>query len=123
MRSRRVVHVVGMVVLTLTSLTGPALADPPPSNKNINPFTFDCTRGSESRQFVGVAIGQSASIAGQVVGTTEVVMFVQIIVQGVVVFDIPGLSTRSELWTCTVEEVPDLVAKVMITPRARQVGS
>jgi hypothetical protein len=117
-KSRRLVLIVGMVALAMASVTGPAFADPPPSNKNINPFTFDCVRGSESRQFVGVAIGQSASIAGQVVGTTEVVRFVQIIDHGLVVFDIPGLSTRDTLWTCTVEEVPDLVVKVMITPRA-----
>jgi hypothetical protein len=118
MRGRRVFLFVGMVALAISSPTGPALADPPPSNKNINPFTFDCARGSESRQFVAVAIGQSASIAGQVTGTMEVVRFVQIIDHGVVVFDVPGLSSRDALWTCSIEQVPDVVVKVMITPRA-----
>jgi len=118
MKSRRVVLLLSTVALAIASLSGPALADPPPGNKNINPFTFDCTRGSDSRHFVAVGIGQSAQIAGQVVGTTEVVMFVQIIDHGVVVFDIPGLATSDALWTCTIGEFPDVVTRVIITPRA-----
>ena len=42
-------------------------------------------------------------------------MFVQVIDQGVVVFDIRGLSTNGNLWTCTIEEVPGVVVKVAIT--------
>ena len=56
--------VVARIVLAVVSVSllssAPALADPPPSNKNIEPFTFDCMRGSESRHFVAIGIGQSA---------------------------------------------------------------
>ena len=65
--------VLGVVSLSLLSSV-PALADPPPSNKNIEPFTFDCMRGSESRHFVAIGIGQSAQIAGQIQGTDEVLL-------------------------------------------------
>jgi len=66
---------------------------------------------------VAIGIGQSAQIAGQIQGTNEVVRFVQINDHGVVVFDIPGLSSSDTVWTCTVQEAPDVVFKVMITPR------
>jgi hypothetical protein len=118
MKRLRVLLLVGLAALFIASVTGPALADPPPSNKNVNPFMFDCTRGSVTRHFVAIGIGQSAQLAGQIVGTSEVVMFVQVIAQGVLVFDIPGLSSSDALWTCTIEEVPDLVVEVLITPRA-----
>ena len=112
--------VVARIVLAVVSVSllssAPALADPPPSNKNIFPFTFDCTSGSESRHFVAIGIGQSGQIAGQIQGTNEVVVFVQIIANGVVVFDVPGLSSTDTLWTCTVQEAPDAVFKVMIRP-------
>jgi hypothetical protein len=116
MKGRRIILLLVTMALAIGSLTGPALADPPPGNKNINPFTFDCTRGSESRHFVAIGIGQSAQIAGQIVGTNEVVMFVQLIDNGVVVFDIPGLSSSDTLWTCTIEEVPGVVVNVIIAP-------
>jgi hypothetical protein len=112
--------VLARIVLAVVSVSllssAPALADPPPSNKNIEPFTFDCTRGSESRDFVAIGIGQSAQIAGQIQGTNEVVRFVQINDHGVVVFDVPGLSSSDTVWTCTVLEAPDSVFKVLITP-------
>ena len=112
------VVVLALTIAALTSsLTGPALADPPPGNKNVNPFTFDCTRGTESRHFVAIGITQSLQIAGQIVGTSEVVVFVQLVYQGVVVFNIPGLAKSDGLWTCSIEEVPGLIAEVMITPR------
>jgi hypothetical protein len=112
--------VLARIVLAVVSVSllssAPALADPPPSNKNIEPFTFDCMRGSESRHFVAIGIGQSAQIAGQIQGTHEVVRFVQLTDHGVVVFDIPGLSSSVTVWTCTVQEAPDVVFKVLITP-------
>jgi hypothetical protein len=114
MKSRRVVLLLVTMALAIGALSAPALADPPSGNKNISPFTFDCTRGAETRHFVAIGIGQSAQITGQIAGTTEVVMFVQVIDQGVVVFDIRGLSTSDNLWTCTIEEVPGLVVKVAI---------
>ena len=111
-----VVRIVLAVVSVSLLSSAPALADPPPSNKNIQPFTFDCMRGSESRDFVAIGIGQSAQIAGQIQGTHEVVRFVQITEPGGVVFDIPGLSSRDTVWTCSVQEAPDVVFKVLITP-------
>jgi hypothetical protein len=45
-----------------------------------------------------------------------VVVFVQIIADGVVVFDVPGLTSTDTLWTCTVQEASDAVFKVMIRP-------
>ena len=114
---RRSLIVLGLAASLLVGLlAGPALADPPPGNKNVQPFTFDCARGSESRHFVAVGIGQSAQIAGQIQGTNDVVVFVRIITDGVVVFDIPGLSSRDTLWTCTIQELPHSVVKVKITP-------
>jgi hypothetical protein len=117
MKSLRVLLLVGLVALLVGSGTGSAFADPPQSNKNVNPLTFDCTRGSETRSFVAIGIGQSAQITGQVVGTPEVVMIVQIVDQGVVVFDIAALSSRDAVWTCTIEEIPGAVARVLIMPR------
>jgi hypothetical protein len=116
MKSLRVLLLVGLVTLLVGSAAGSAFADPPLSNKNVNPFTFDCARGSETRSFVAIGIGQSAQITGQIVGTTEVVMIVQIIDQGVVLLDIAALSSRDAVWTCTIEEIPG-VARVLIMPR------
>jgi hypothetical protein len=118
MKGLRVLLLVGLVALFVASGTGSAIADPPQSNKNVSPLTFDCARGSETRSFVAIGIGQSAQITGQIVGTSEVVMIVQIINdQGVVVFDIAALSSSDAVWTCTIEEIPGVVGEVLIMPR------
>jgi len=116
MKALRVVSVAVSLTVVVGALAAPALADPPLGEKNVSPLTFDSTRGSASRHFVAVGITQSAQIAGQIVGTNEVVMFVQIVDDGAVVFNIKGLASSDQLWTCTIDELPGVVAKVTIRP-------
>jgi hypothetical protein len=63
-----------IVAVTLLASV-PAMADPPPSfNPNTSVFTFDCSRGSETRTFQAIAILQSASIAGQLLDGNGVIV-------------------------------------------------
>ena len=106
-------------ILAVTLLaTVPAMADPPPAhNPNTSVFTFNCSRGSQTRTFQAIAILQSASIAGQLLDGNGVVMFTHIEFNGQVVFDVPGQAGRPDLWSCTIEEAPGAVVVVMLTPR------
>jgi hypothetical protein len=106
-------------IVAVTLLAGvPAMADPPPShNPNTSVWTFDCSRGSETRTFQAIAILQSASIAGQRLDGTGVVIFMHVEVNGQVVYDIPGQAGRSDLWSCTIAELPGVVADMLLTPR------
>jgi hypothetical protein len=106
-------------IIAVTLLASvPAMADPPPShNPNTSVFTFDCSRGSETRGFQAIAILQSASIAGQLLDGKGVIVFVHIEFNGQVVFDVPGQSGRSDLWSCTIAEAPGAVVVVLLTPR------
>ena len=106
------------VVLALTLSNASAMADPPSDqNPNTSVFTFHCTRGTENLSFQAIGIAQSAAIAGQQLDGNGVVVFTHIEVDGMVVFDIPGQSGRSDLWTCTIEEVPGATTDVLLTPR------
>lgn len=95
----------------------PAMADPPPSNRNTNVLTFDCRRGSASQTFQAVAIFQSLSVAGQRLNGTGVIVFKLIEVDGQVVFDVPGQAGRSDLWSCTIVEIPGAEVDALLTPR------
>lgn len=46
-----------------------------------------------------------------------VIVFKHIEIDGQVVFDIPGQAGRTDLWTCTIAEVPGAVVDAFITPR------
>ena len=96
-------------------LAGPASADP--ANKNANVLTFNCTRGSETMSFQAVAILQNASIAGHLLDGTRTIVFKHVEVGGQVIFDAPGQAGRSDLWTCSIVELPDAVVTAFITPR------
>ena len=95
----------------------PAMADPPLSNPNRSVLTFDCTRGSETRTFQAVAILQSLSVAGQLLDGTGAIVFTHIEIDGQVVFDVPGQEGRSDLWSCTIAEVPGATVDALLTPR------
>jgi len=95
----------------------PAMADPPPSNPNANVLTFDCSRGSETRTFQAVGILQSLQVAGQRLDGTGVIVFTHLEIDGQVIFDVPGQAGRSDLWSCTIEEIPGAVVVVLSTPR------
>jgi hypothetical protein len=107
------------VLLALAAVTAsPAMADPPATNKNTSVFTFSCTRGStEAITFQAVGIAQSLQIAGQLLDGTAVVVFVRIVFNGQVVFEVPGQLDRPDLWSCTVAEVPGATFLVFFTPR------
>ena len=116
MRIARVglVSAVAMIVLLAGS---PAMADPPPTNPNGNVFTFDCTRGSDTRHFQAIGIFQSAQISGQLLEGHGVIVFTHFEIDDQVVFDVPGQTGRTDLWTCTIAEVPGAVVDAFITPR------
>ena len=105
-----------VVAVTLLASV-PAMADPPPSNPNTNVFTFACTRGSETRNFQAVGILQSAAIAGHLLDGTGTVIFTHLEIDGQVIFDVPGQSGRSDIWSCTIAEVPGSLVNVKLTPR------
>jgi hypothetical protein len=106
------------VVLALAVVSArPAMADPPPTNKNTSILTFDCTRGTETTAFQAVGIAQSLQLAGQVLDRTAVVVIVRIVVDDQVVFEIPGQVGRADLWSCTIAEVPGGVGEIFLTPR------
>jgi hypothetical protein len=106
------------IVSTMLLLAGtPAMADPPTSNPNGNVLTFSCVRGAEAQNFQAIGILQSAQISGQRLDGTGVVIFKRIEVNGQVVYDVPGQAGRSDLWTCSIAEVPGVIVTVMLTPR------
>jgi hypothetical protein len=108
------------VVVTSVSLSSiaPALADPPPThNPNTSIWTFHCSRGAEELSFESIGIVQSAQISGQIVDGRGVSIFTHVEVNGQVVYDTPGQANRSDLWTCTIEELTGVVAQVALTPR------
>ena len=107
----------GVVLAMAVASTSPALADPPPANKNASVLTFNCARGTETTSFQAVGIAQSRQLAGQVLDSTAVVVIVRIFVDGQVVFEIPGQVGRPDLWTCSIAEVPGGVGEVFLTPR------
>ena len=107
----------GVALAMAVASASPALADPPPTNKNTSVLTFNCARGTETTSFQAAGIAQSRQLAGQVLDSTAVVVIVRIIVDGQVVFEIPGQVGRPDLWTCTIAEVPGGVGEVFLTPR------
>jgi hypothetical protein len=113
----RRVLLIAVVATALTSAS-PALADPPPEhNPNAGVFTFHCSRGAETQTFETLSIVQSAAIALQLVDGTGVIMYVHVEVNGQVVFDRPGQAGQTDLWTCTIDGVPGVVAQMFVTPR------
>lgn len=108
-----------VAIIAITLLAGsPAMADPPPTNPNGSVFTFDCTRGSETQTFQAVSILQNNALAAQLVDGHGVIITVHAEVNGQVVFDIPGQSGRSDLWSCTIAEFPPgVVVEALVTPR------
>ena len=106
-----------LLLLVLTVAANPAAADPPPTNKNVNVLTFHCVRGEEQVSFQAVGILQSAQVAGQLVVGTGVIVFTRIIVDGQVVFEIPGQVDRPDLWSCSIEEVSGAFVNALVTPR------
>ena len=116
MKLARIVAVVVMSV-SLSSIA-PALADPSPTNNpNTSIFTFDCSRGTETLSFAAIAIGQSQSISGHLLDGPGTVVFTHIEVDGQVIFDSPGQAGRSDVWTCTIEELTGVIVQVFLTPR------
>ena len=107
----------GVVLAMAVASASPALADPPPTNKNTSVLTFNCARGTETTSFQAAGIAQSRQLAGQILDSTAVVVIVRIFVDGQVVFEIPGQVGRPDLWTCTIAEVPGGVGEVFLTPR------
>ena len=70
----------GVVLAMAVASTSPALADPPPTNKNTSVLTFNCARGTETTTFQAAGIAQSRQLAGQVLDSTAVVVIVRIFV-------------------------------------------
>jgi hypothetical protein len=108
--------VLASIALMLT-IPHEAIADPPATNKNTDPFTFLCTRGTEVIQFQAIGIRQSAQIAGQVLTDTSVIVFVRLVVDGQVIFDVQGQAGRADLWSCAVPSDPGVFVDAFITPR------
>ena len=101
-------------------LCAPAMADPPPTtNPNTSVFTLSCNRGTETQSFQTVTITQNLALASQRLDGQGVVIFTHIeSAGGEVFFDIPGQAGRSDLWTCTIAEVPGVIVTVILTRRA-----
>ena len=105
-------------IVAVTALASvPAMADPPPSYPNTSVLTFTCSRGSETQTVQAVGILQSLQVAGQRLDGTGVIVFTHIEIDGQVIFDVPGQAGRSDLWSCTVAEIPGAVFVVLLTPR------
>jgi hypothetical protein len=116
----KIIRAVAVVALVCTSLllAVPAQADPPlGTNMNAGEFIFHCTRGGETQTFETTSINQSAAIALQLQDGTGVIMYTHVEVNGQVVYDRPGQASRTDLWTCTIEGVPGVVAQMFVTPR------
>ena len=105
MKLARIGIVVAIVAVALLAGT-PAMADPPPNNPNASILTFSCNRGSEAKTFPTVTISQNNGLASQLVDGTGMIVTVHAEFNGQVVFDIPGQSGRSDLWSCTIAEFP-----------------
>ena len=117
MKLLRIGTLLAVVALPLLA-AAPAMADPPSTNPNMNSSTFDCVRGSETLSFQAVSITQNQAIALQLVNSTDVVHIVHVTVNSQVVFDIPGQSERSDLWSCTASYVgPGVVLDVFLSRR------
>ena len=116
MKLLRIGTLLAIVAVSLLAGT-PALADPPPSNPNIDVFTFTCIRGSETQTFQAVGIAQSAQIAGQRLDGKGVIVFVRLEVNGQVLFEVPGQAGRSDVWSCSIAEKPGWVVNAFLTPR------
>jgi hypothetical protein len=113
----RLARFVAVAALLIAMLAAPASADPPSTNKNTSVLTFDCTRGFESTSFQAIAIAQSLSVSGHLLDGTGTIVFVHIELGGQVIFDVPGQAGRSDLWTCTIREVPGALVQAILTPR------
>jgi hypothetical protein len=117
MRSLRLGVLLAIVALLLILAGAPAMADPPSTNPNASPATFVCVRGSQTLTFQAVGILQSAQIAGQRVDGHGVIVFTRLVVDGQVVFEVPGQAGRPDLWSCTVVENPSVRLDAFLTPR------
>ena len=115
----KLARIVAVVVMSASlSSIAPALADPSPThNPNTSIWTFHCNRGAEALSFESIGIVQSAHISGQIVDGRGASIFTHVEVNGQVVYDTPGQAHRSDLWTCTIEELTGVVAQVALTPR------
>ena len=116
MRMLRIGTLLAIVLLPLQA-SAPAMADPPSTNPNVNPATFNCVRGSDTLTFQATGILQSAQIAGQRVDGTGVIVFTRLVIDGQLVFEVPGQAKRSDLWSCTVAENPSVLLDAFLTPR------
>lgn len=105
-----------VAVLSLLTATA-AMADIPLTNPNVNPATLTCVRGSQTITFTAVGIAQSAAIAGQIVNGVGVVVFTRLVIDGQLVFSVPGQAGRSDIWSCTVAGDPGVLLEVFLTPR------
>ena len=59
----------------------------------------------------------TGTISGHVVDGRGTQIFTHVEVNGQVVYDTPGQSHRSDLWTCTIDELTGVIAQVALTPR------
>lgn len=109
--------ILSAIVAVMLVASVPAMADPPPANPNGSVLTFECSRGSETLTFEAVGILQSLSVAGQRLVGTGVIVFTHLEVDGQVVFDVPGQSGRSDLWSCSIVEIPGATVQALLTPR------
>jgi hypothetical protein len=119
MKIRRLVMASILAILAIPLLPGvPAMADPPSTNPNMIVWHYACNRGSETLAFQAGSISQNQALALQLLDGTAVVHNVHAeLLNGQVVFDIPGQSGRPDLWSCTIAEVPGVVVDVFLTPR------
>lgn len=116
MRLLRIGTLLAIVALPLLA-NAPAMADPPPTNPNADILTFGCSRGSATQTFQAVGMEQSAQIAGQRLDDHGVVIFMRVEINGQVIFEVPGQAGRSDLWSCSVAEIPGALVQVLLTPR------
>ena len=64
-----------------------------------------------------MGILQSLQVAGQRLDGNGVIVFTHLEIDGQVIFDVPGQAGRSDLWSCTIAEIPGAVVVVLSTPR------
>jgi len=93
------------------------LQDPPATNKNTSVLTFNCVRGTETKTFQAIAIAQSQSVSGHLLDGTAAVVFLRIVIDGQVIFEVPGQLNRPDLWSCTIAEVQGGTTLLFLTPR------
>jgi hypothetical protein len=116
MRLLRIGTLLAIVALPLLAGAS-AMADPPSTNPNVSPLTFTCVRGSETLNFQAMGILQSAQIAGQRVDGHGVIVFTRLVIDGQLIFEVPGQAGRPDLWSCTVAEDPSVLLDAFLTPR------